>query len=120
MGTQIIKQPDGRFGLFSTYSDRIYAYDMTEEDMVEVWKKRAASQAEEEMRKWLAEIEADHPHSKPISLDEALKDHQSHPENAAEIWRPEYAEEVEWDKKLQERFPGKIKTYEERQQDEPE
>ena len=36
MGMRIIKQDDGKFGLFSTVSDRIIAIDCDEAEMVQI------------------------------------------------------------------------------------
>lgn len=35
MGRQIIKQPNGKFCLFSTNVDNVVAYDMTENDIID-------------------------------------------------------------------------------------
>lgn len=37
MGLQIIKQPNGKFGLFSSVSDGFTAYDCTPDELVEVF-----------------------------------------------------------------------------------
>lgn len=77
MGMQLIKQPDNKFGLFDHYNDRIFLIDATDEELVEVWKTRAALRAEAEMRQWLKEVKTGkyRLHEKPISLKKALSMH---------------------------------------------
>lgn len=45
MGYQIIKQPDGRLCLWSTYTDSIVATDATAEEVISFFIKRAAEDA---------------------------------------------------------------------------
>ena len=45
MGHQIIKQGDGKYGIFSTYSDRVIMAGMTSGEVVEHFAERAAASA---------------------------------------------------------------------------
>jgi hypothetical protein len=45
MGSQIIKQPDGRFAVFSTFTDTIIIWDATVSDIVEYFERQAAEDA---------------------------------------------------------------------------
>lgn len=77
MGMTLIKQSDDKFGLFDTHYDRIFVIDATDEELIQVWKTRAALRAEAEMREWLEEVKTGkyRLHEKPISLQKALKMH---------------------------------------------
>jgi alpha-glucosidase (family GH31 glycosyl hydrolase) len=41
MGQQIIKQPNGKYCLFSSVIDNVTHYDMTKEEIVKVWTQEA-------------------------------------------------------------------------------
>lgn len=100
MGTRIIRQDDGKYGLFSTISDRIYAIDCTREEMIQIWRERAVRRAEQEMSDWLDSLE-DHRHfraSETLTLNEALKKHTFHSAKVRKI--KEYAGEAEFDDEL--------------------
>ncbi|MGW6790030.1 hypothetical protein [Streptomyces chartreusis] len=56
MGQQIIKQPDGRLSVFSTYTDSLIVLDATPEEIVEWRAERAAERAREETRRELARV----------------------------------------------------------------
>jgi hypothetical protein len=76
---RIIKQDDGKFGLYSTVSDEIWAFDCDEKEMIRIWKKRAAERAEIEMEDWLENVTGDRPHPDKeyvMPLDDALESHQ--------------------------------------------
>ncbi len=97
MGTRLIRQPDGKWGLWSTVSDRISILDCDEEELVKVWGERAARQSEESMRQWLEEAKGEHPRS-VMSLEEALREHQFHSDDIVERGGEIYADELAWDK----------------------
>ncbi len=108
MATKIIRQEDGKFGLFSTVSDRIYAVDCDEAEMIRIWSRNAAERAEEDKRKWvlekkrwLEEIKIPRLRKESsITLKQAIKEHQFvTAEFAAE--NPEYQDEFEFDQEIQ-------------------
>ncbi len=76
MGTRLIVQPDGQFGFFSTVSDSIWALNCDEEEIIRLWKERAAERAEEEIKDWLAEARGEKwgPENSRMTLAEALKE----------------------------------------------
>ena len=76
MGTRIIKQPKGKFGLFSTISGRIYAIDCDEQEMIRIWRQRGAERAEREMVEWLEQTKSGHFLDESMTLNAALKEHQ--------------------------------------------
>ena len=47
MGRQIVKQPNGKFCIFSTYVDSVIAYDLTSEDVVDFYVEAAAEEAKD-------------------------------------------------------------------------
>ena len=49
MGQQIIKQPNGKYCLFSSVVDNVTYYDMTKEVIVEVWTEKAKKDFEEKV-----------------------------------------------------------------------
>ena len=116
MGTKII-QDGNKFGLFSTFSDRIWALDLTEEEMIELWAKQAAHRAREEMRKWLDDLKDERHWQEPMTLDEALENHRTHPAHAAEEWDKGFLPEIEFDDQLLKQFPGKVRPRPIREQD---
>lgn len=87
MPTRLILMPDGKFGLFSTVSDRIWAIDCTEADVINIWKAKAARSAEDEMRQWLKEAkERGTAAGGCMSLEEALQEHVFlHPGDSAAL-----------------------------------
>ncbi len=106
MGTRIIKQDDGKFGLFSTVSDRVWAIDCNEDEMVEIWKERAAEKAEHEMREWLADVQGKgkgQRRDNSMTLQESLEVHQFLSEDCVER-NPEYQSEFDFDKLLKQKM----------------
>ena len=49
MGQQIIKQPNGKYCLFSSIVDNVTYYDMTKEEIIEVWTEKAKKDFEEKV-----------------------------------------------------------------------
>lgn len=104
MGTRIIKQDDGKFGLFSTVSDRVWAIDCTEDEMVEIWKERAAEEAEYKMREWLADVQGKgRRQTNSMTLQESLEVHKFLSEDCVER-NPEYQSEFDFDKLLKQKM----------------
>lgn len=58
MGDQIIRQPDGRYAVFSTATDTIHVYDATEGEIVKYFADVAAEQARREARRILGHVSA--------------------------------------------------------------
>lgn len=57
MSQQIIKQPNGKYCLFSSIVDNITHYDMTKEDIVEVWVEKARKDFEEKVGEVIEELD---------------------------------------------------------------
>jgi hypothetical protein len=57
MGMQVIKQPDGKYALFSSFSDTICAYDQTRRQIISIFMKRAAKDARSNTERILDELD---------------------------------------------------------------
>ena len=61
MGRQVIKQPDGRFALWSTIVDDFIVLDATPEELVDFAVNEAAKKARENVEDILYHLMAGHP-----------------------------------------------------------
>jgi hypothetical protein len=61
MGHQIIKQPDGRFVIFSSITDTIIVYDAFAAEIVEYFAEKAAEDARRQVRRILDAVSEDRP-----------------------------------------------------------
>ncbi len=50
MSRQIIKQPNGRFCIFSSICDNVTFYDMTEKDIIDEWVKEYKAETEKHVK----------------------------------------------------------------------
>jgi uncharacterized protein YecE (DUF72 family) len=57
MGQQIIKQPNGKYCLFSSVVDNVTYYDMTKEKIVEVWTEKAKKDFEEKFNDIVSKLD---------------------------------------------------------------
>jgi hypothetical protein len=57
MGRQIIKQPDGRYCIFSTTVDDLIYYDCTAQDLIEISGSEAMQEAEEATKRKIMKVE---------------------------------------------------------------
>jgi hypothetical protein len=58
MGRQLIRQPDGRYALFSTGTDRWVAWDLTREQYTELRAEAAAREARADAARLLDDMDA--------------------------------------------------------------
>ena len=58
MGRQIIRQPDGRYALFSTGTDRWVAWDLTREQYIDRRAEEAAREARADAAELLDDVDA--------------------------------------------------------------
>lgn len=88
MGHQIIKQPDGKFAIFSSNSDTIIVWDATEEEVVEYFADQAAADARRTVNRLLDHVKADKPREAyyqfALTWSEALEMDRDH---EGEAWR---------------------------------
>ncbi|MFG2001657.1 hypothetical protein ACGFNU_21145 [Spirillospora sp. NPDC048911] len=58
MGSQILRQPDEQYAVFSTETETIIVWDATENELVEWFAKRAAERARQSAREKIALVAA--------------------------------------------------------------
>lgn len=81
MGNQIIKQPDGRYAVFSTSTETITVYDATEDELVEMFAEEAAERARRSVRDTIAKVNSDPRDAYfqfTMTWEEALRDDRKH------------------------------------------
>jgi hypothetical protein len=72
MSMQILKQPDGLYAIWSTFSDELVVEDATAEEIVVYLRERAARLDEKQTRAELARLESDKPQRRfGITYEEA-------------------------------------------------
>jgi len=57
MGRQIIKQPNGKYCIFSSIVDSVTHYDMTVEEIIEDWANEAKNKIVEDVKNIIAKLE---------------------------------------------------------------
>jgi hypothetical protein len=57
MGRQIIKQPNGKYCIFSSVVDNVILYDMTAEEIIEEWTKEAREDIERKVKDIVSKID---------------------------------------------------------------
>ena len=57
MGQQIIKQPNGKYCLFSSVIDSVTYYNMTKEEIVEIWTEQAKKDFEEKVNNIIGKLD---------------------------------------------------------------
>lgn len=57
MGQQIIKQPNGKYCLFSSIVDSVTYYNMSAEEIVEVWTNDAKKEYERKVKEVIETLE---------------------------------------------------------------
>lgn len=88
MGNQIIKQPDGKFAIFSSESDTIVEWDATEQEVMDYFAELAAEWSRRTTERLLGHVKAGHPQEAyyqfAVTWDEALETDRDH---GGEVWR---------------------------------
>lgn len=59
MSEQIVRQPDGRFAVFSTITDTIHIYDATAQEIVDHFAEKAAADARQKAQRLVDLVAAD-------------------------------------------------------------
>lgn len=74
MGQQVIKQPNGLYCIYNSISSGITYYDMTPEEIVEVWAEEARGEIVFNLKRILGKIEAGKPayYQFTMSFEQAL------------------------------------------------
>jgi hypothetical protein len=82
MGSQIIRQPSGKFAIFSSITDTIIVWDATEDEIVEWFAERAAEDAQRDARRLIGHVVAGNPREVyfqfAMTWDEALAKDRKH------------------------------------------
>lgn len=88
MGRQIIKQPDGRFAIFSSSTDTVHIWDATAEEIVDYFAEKAAEDARREARRMVDAVARDDARSVYYQFmrtwEEVLESDREH---GGEVWR---------------------------------
>lgn len=61
MGSQILRQPDGLYAVFSSETDTIVVWDATEDEIVEHFVEIAAERARRDVQRVLGHVSAGEP-----------------------------------------------------------
>lgn len=75
MGRQIIKQPNGKYCIFSSIVDNVTHYDMSPEEIIETWANEAKQDIETKVKNIITELENDERpyHQFTMSFDDMLE-----------------------------------------------
>jgi len=57
MGHQVIKQPDGLYAIFSSFTDTWIVYDATRQDVIDYYAEKAAREAREGTARLLDDVD---------------------------------------------------------------
>ncbi|GAA4626804.1 hypothetical protein GCM10023196_036550 [Actinoallomurus vinaceus] len=87
MGNQIIRQPDGKYAVFSRVSDQLVMWDATEDEVIEYFAEEAAEATRRDVRRKLEHVAAGEPerayHQFAMTWEEALRKDREH---GGEAW----------------------------------
>jgi len=72
MGRQIIKQPDGKFCIFSSIIDNVTDYDLTEDEIIEVYVDDFRESITEEVKRTVKRL--NNGESRNFTFDEMLNE----------------------------------------------
>lgn len=61
MGNQILRQPDGKYAIFSSITDTIIVWDVTEDEAVEYFAETAAEHARQDARRVITHVAEGNP-----------------------------------------------------------
>lgn len=109
MGHQVIQQPDGKFAVFSTYTDTIVLWDATADEVVEHFVEQARADAERHVQlivdkvgsgnardiycqftmTWGEALEMDREHGGTVHRDFPARPSEPAP-NRPDWWTPEH------------------------------
>lgn len=82
MGHQILKQPDGRLAVFSSFTDTFVLMDATEGEVVDWFAEQAAERERERTRAVLGHVLANNPQAAyfqfTLTWEEAVQTNQKH------------------------------------------
>lgn len=87
MGSQILRQPDGLYAVFSSETDTIVVWDATEDEIVEHFVEIAVERTRRDVQRILGHVAADEPRRAyfqfALSWEKALEEDREH---GGEAW----------------------------------
>jgi hypothetical protein len=92
MARQIIKQPNGKFCIFSSVCDNVTYYDMEEQEIIDVWARESKKDIEEQVKKIISDLnKGDKPYRyETMTYEEMLEKVKNiHGEEASETIKKE-------------------------------
>lgn len=99
MGHQIIRQPDDRLAIFSTYTDTIIVWDATADEVMQWFVDLAVERTRRDVGRLLENVEGGTPekvyHQFAMTWDEALEEDREHDGEAGQHFKPHAIEAVE-------------------------
>lgn len=75
MGTRIIKQPDGKYAIFSSISDTLKGVDLTIEEVTEFFVEMAQYEAKRDVKDRIDMIENSNNPGFEMEFEDALSEH---------------------------------------------
>ena len=91
MGSQILRQPDGLYAVFSSETDTIVVWDATEDEIVDHFVQIAAERARRDVQRALGHVSAGEPRRAyfqfTLSWEGALEKDQEHGGEAWEYFK---------------------------------
>jgi hypothetical protein len=82
MSQQVIRQPNGKYGVFSSITDTIIVWDATDVELVEWFAEQAAEDARQAARRVLGHVAAGQPRKAyfqfTLTWEEALESDREH------------------------------------------
>jgi len=88
VGNQIVKQPDGKYAIFSSITDTIVFWDATYDEIVQFFVDRAIEDTKRSVQKVLDHVAADEPRKAyyqfTMTWEEALRDDR---DGGGEVWK---------------------------------
>lgn len=87
VGNQIIKQPDGKYAVFSSITDTIVFWDATEEEVVQFFVDKVAEDTRRSVEKILTHVSAGQPRKAYYQFAMTWKEALSYDrEHGGEAW----------------------------------
>lgn len=80
MGQQIVKQPNGKYAIFSSVVDAVIAMDCTREDLLEFWLDEERERLQRSIARYCDKLDAgEKPYAQfTVTWDEALAETKAH------------------------------------------
>lgn len=104
MGYQIIKQPDGRLALFSSFTDTLAMWDANRDEVLDFFIELSTADTRRSVLQKLEQVESGHPRAAyaqfAMTWDEAVEESREH---GLDVTDPKTLEKIAKDSAKQER-----------------